>query len=84
MAVGRPRVGPGCELKKYTDRQFKCTVRHTKVKENTMRADSSAQKLLQNDVQDFWREVGIINASKVPLSSSIEGVTGPENIVKKA
>lgn len=47
-----------------------------------MRMDSLAQKLLQNNVQDVWNEVQVINASTVPLPSSIEGVTGPDNTVE--
>lgn len=36
----------------------------------------------QNDVNDFWNEVKIMNHSKIPLSSSMEGVSGSVNIME--
>ncbi len=42
-----------------------------------------AKKFQKSDVHDFWKEVKVINNSKVPLlQASIEGVVGAENIVK--
>ncbi len=47
-----------------------------------MRANSMAKKFQKRDVRDFWKEVKVINISKVPLPASIEGVVGAETIVK--
>ena len=41
-----------------------------------------AKKLQQNNANDFWKEVKVINNSKVPLPSSIAGITGSENIAE--
>ncbi len=47
-----------------------------------MRANSMAKKFQKSDVHDFWKEVKVINNSKVPLPASIDRVVGAENIVK--
>ena len=49
--------------------------------EQTMRANSMAKKL-QTNVYEFWTEVKVVNNSKIPLSSSIDGITEPENIAE--
>lgn len=82
VAAGKPRAGPVYELKKQADKQFKYAVRYIKRSEHNLKAGSMARKLLQHDVQDFWKEVQVMNITKVPLPSSIEGVTGPDNIVE--
>ena len=41
-----------------------------------------AKKLQQNNANDFWKEIKVINNSKVPLPSSIAGITGSENIAE--
>ena len=50
--------------------------------EQAMRANSMAKKLQQNNAYDFWKEVKVINNSKVPLPSSIAGITGSKNIAE--
>lgn len=81
-ALGKPRHGPVCDLKKQAVTQFKYAVRFIKRSEHTLRANSLAKKLLHNDVRDFWKEVKVMNASKIPLPSSIDGVTGTVNIAE--
>lgn len=39
-----------------------------------------AKKLRQNRTCEFWKEVKTIKNSKMPLPSSISGITGSENI----
>jgi len=80
--VGKPRTGPVFEHKKLMDKQFKRAVRYIKRTEYKLRADSLVRKLLQNDVQDFWKEIQVMNAVKLPLPFSVEGVTGPDNVVE--
>ncbi|XDV38077.1 hypothetical protein PO909_007559 [Leuciscus waleckii] len=82
VAAGKPRTGPVLEHKKQMDKQFKCAVRYLKRTERILRADSLVRKLLQNNVQDFWKEIQVMNAAKVPLPFSVEGVTGPDNVVE--
>ncbi len=39
-----------------------------------MRSNSMAKKLQHNNVYEFWKEVKVLNNSKVPLPISIDGV----------
>ena len=41
-----------------------------------------ARKFQQNDLYEFSKEVKVINNSKMPLPSSIDGISGDENIAK--
>lgn len=45
-----------------------------------MRADSPTRKLQKNNYNDFWKEVRVLNSSKTPLPSDIEGVCGQDKI----
>ena len=40
-----------------------------------------AKKLQKNNIRDFWKEVKVTN-NKMPIPSSIEGITEPENIAE--
>ena len=77
----KPRSGPECDAKKHAVAHFKRAVRFIKRNEQTLRANSMARKLQQKDVLDFWKEVKIINNSKIPLPSN-NGVTGSPNIAE--
>ena len=80
--AGKPRHGPECDSKKQAMARFKSAVRYIKRNELTLRANAMARKLQQKDVLDFWKEVKIINNSKIPLPSNIDGVTGSANIAE--
>lgn len=41
-----------------------------------------AKKLQNKNVNDFWKEVKVINNSKMPPPSSVNGVTGLEQIAQ--
>ena len=79
---GRPRQGSLFEEKKVSNAKFKCAVRSVKRQENTMRADSLANKLHSKDLYDFWKEVKVMNNSKTSLPASIEGACGPAEIAE--
>ena len=82
VLAGKPRHGPVCEHKVRTNARFKYAVRFIKRNEQTMRANSMAKKLQINNVYEFWKEVKVVNNSKMPLPSSIDGITEPENIAE--
>lgn len=82
VIAGRPRHGPECERKKLGNARFKYALRFIKRHELAMRANSMAKKLQNNNVNDFWKEVKVINNSKMPLPSSVNGVTGSEQIAQ--
>ena len=45
-----------------------------------MRKESSGNKLADSDSRDFWKEIKGVSNAKMPLPTSIEGVTGESNI----
>ena len=79
---GCAKQGPIFELKKRTNARFKYALRFIKNNEDTMRGNSLASKLKNNRVEDFWKEVKIINNCRTPLPTNIEGVVGSDKIVE--
>ena len=75
VLAGKPRHGPVCEHKVRANARFKYAVRFIKRNEQTMRANSMVKKLQINNVYEFWKEVKVVNNSKMPLPSSIDGIT---------
>ena len=53
-----------------------------KKNEQSFRADSMANKLLSNNVVDFWKEVRVLNNSKASLPCTVDGTSGTQNIAE--
>uniref|UniRef100_A0A8C6PWR0 Reverse transcriptase domain-containing protein n=1 Tax=Nothobranchius furzeri TaxID=105023 RepID=A0A8C6PWR0_NOTFU len=81
-AAGKPKSGSILESKKAANVKFKNAVRYIKRNEQTMRANSLANKLKNNDVSEFWKELKRSCISKQLLPASINGVSGDKNIVE--
>ena len=45
-----------------------------------LRADSLAKHLLQNDYVTFWKDVDKNNCKKIPISDTVNGLTGYEEV----
>ncbi len=52
------------------------------IKKNEQTMSTMARKLQTNNVYEFWKEVKVVNNSKMPVFYSIDGITEPENIVE--
>ena len=76
---GKHRQGPVCELMR-TRLRFKYALRQCHATEDTARADALAKQMSENDMMSFWRSVKAINSKSVPLTHTIDGVTGNDNI----
>ncbi len=76
---GKLKQGPIFKLKK---RRFKYALCYIKNHENTMRKDSLTRKLHDNDVDNFWKEVKLINNNSMPLPMNIDGVVGVDKITE--
>ena len=63
---------------------FKRVLRQCKADELKHNADRIANKLLQQNDVDFWREIGKISKSdsKVPLAATVNGVTGENQVAE--
>lgn len=77
--AGRPRQGQELEHKKLTNAKFKYAVRFIHKNEQTM--SSMAKKLLNNEVNDFWK-VRLLNKSKPSLPCAVDGISGAQTIAE--
>ena len=60
--------------------RFKYSLRICRRHEAEIRADALAQHLLEKDFIQFWKDVDKSNCKRLPLSESVGGVSGHENI----
>ena len=82
VLAGKIRHGSEFERKKKANAKFKYAVRFIRINEHRMRANSMAKKLQECDVYVFWKEVNVSNSIKMALPSSIDGISGDENIAE--
>ena len=70
--------------KEYTQsrQRFKYALRFIKKHEDELRKESIAKKYCDNNPRAMWKEINTANNSKVPLPSTIDNITGNEEIVK--
>lgn len=47
-----------------------------------MLAESLARKPQNNNLNDFWKKVKVVNNTNAPLTSGIDGVSSPEKIAE--
>ena len=78
--AGKPRNGDLFELRRVSKARYKYALRFIKRNEADMRKESLGNKLADSDSWDFWKEIKGVNNAKMPLPTSIEGVTGESNI----
>lgn len=64
VSAGKPMFGTTLELKKIANVKFKNIVRYIKRNEQRIRADSLANKLLSNNVSEFWKDLKFITGDK--------------------
>ena len=75
--------GPVFELMKTSRARFKYAIRFLRTRECQLRKDSLAKtKLCQSRPDDLWKEIRQVNNCNIPLSISIEGVTGIDEITE--
>ena len=77
---GKPRFGNDFELMKRTRAYFKYVLRKCKRDKCAKNADSLANKLLMKDEKAFWKEIQAINQANIPVATTIDDVTGNDNI----
>ena len=79
---GQPREGHIADLMRKSRANYKYAIRFCKRNEESLRADSLAKKLAINNIEGFWKEVKVVNNSKVPISTSVDGVTGMDSVAE--
>ena len=79
--AGTNRQGPLFENKKRANANFLYALRFLKTNENTLRSDSLAKKLQNNNLKEFWKEIKTINKCKT-LPTNIDGVNDVKEMTK--
>ena len=77
---GKARHGILFENMKKSRAQFKYALRSCKKNSSRNQADSLAANLLRRDDKAFWKEIKKINDNSVPLSTTVNNVTGEQAI----
>ena len=80
LISGKPRSGPLLDLHLRTKARFKYTLRFIKRHEESLRKESLANKLCDFSHEQFWKEIKVLNNSRTPLPTTVDGVSSPEGI----
>ena len=80
--AGKPRQGPIHDQHVRCKSRFKYALRFIKKNENMLRKEALAKKLADLNPKAFWSEINNMNNCKTPLPTSIEGVSGGEQIIE--
>ena len=79
--AGKPRQGLLHDQHVICKSRFKYALRFINNNENMLRKEALAKKLADLNPKAFWSEIKNMNNCKTPLPTSIEGVSGEEQIV---
>ena len=80
--AGKPRSGAPCSNMRRSRLKFKYALRQYKRNEDAIRADQYAKSLLDKDMVSFWKHIRKSNNVRVPLASTVGGVTGESEIAE--
>ena len=80
--AGKPINGYLFELRRVSKARYKYALRFIKRNEADMRKESLGNKLAESDSRDFWKEIKGASNARMPLPTSIEGVTGESKIAR--
>ena len=80
--AGKPRSGAPCSNMRRSRLKFKYALRQCKRNEDAIRADQYAKSLLDKDMVSFWKHIRKSNNVRVPLASTVGGVTGESEIAE--
>ena len=78
--IDRPRTGDVHDDMRVSRLRFKYVLRQCRANEEMMRADALAHSLSSRDSTSFWKDVGKMANSKVPLASKVENAVGNHEI----
>ena len=78
--AGKPRLGPVAETIRKTRLHFKYALRFCRRNKDMHTSDALASKLLSKNKNDFWKEVNRVKNHKPTFTTTLNGVTGEQNI----
>ena len=80
LNTNKDRQGPIYEEMKMSRARYRLALRECKLNEETIRNDKLASTLTGKNCKEFWKEIRKRNIAKMSLSSTVNGVTGENNI----
>ena len=80
--AGKQRSGVLCSNMRRSRLMFKYALRQCKRNEEAIRADQHAKSLFDKDMVSFWKHIRKENSARVPLATTIGGVTGETDIAE--
>ena len=80
--AGKPRSGAPCSNMRRSRLKFKYALRQCKRNEDAICSDQYAKSLLDKDMVSFWKHIQKSNNIRVPLASTVGGVTGESEIAE--
>ena len=79
---GCPKHGIIFDDMKTSKARFKYAVRYIDRNKDAIVADRMASNLLEQNTNEFWKDVNVKNKCKTPLPQTVEGVTGMEEVAE--
>ena len=77
---GRPKSGRLLDNKKECHRKYKLAVRWAKRNQQNVQQSKLAEKLINNNSKDFWKDIRKMKGNPSVTATSINGVSGESNI----
>ena len=79
---GKQRQGLIHETYVRSRARCKYAIRYIKAHEKELCKESLARKMSQHDYKSFWKEIKLMNNSKTPLPTNIDGISGDDAIAE--
>ena len=81
-SAGKPRFGEICLSMNQSRLRFKCTLKFFQHNVNQMKADALARSMLNNDINEFCKDVKKTTNSNVSLATNVDGSVGDTEIAE--
>ena len=81
-SAGKPRFGEICLSTNQPRLRFKSALKFCQHNENQIKADALARSMMNNDMNEFWKDVKKNTSSNVSLATNVGGSVGDTEITK--
>jgi len=80
--AGKPRNGYLAHERRRTRAQYHYAICTLKKYQDALKSESMAQSMTNGNMRDFWKETKKMKGSNKKLPTTVDGVTGDENIAQ--
>ena len=81
-SAGKPRFGEICLSMNQSRLRFKSALKFCQHNVNQMKADALARSMMNNDMNEFWKDVKKNTNSNVSLATNVDGSVGDTEIAE--